>query len=649
MPVSPACTHAIAARRRAIDIPDDFELWLKYQATVVDNPPPRSIAGWSNEGTAWTYGDLVTAWNYNCAPWRWAAGFWTGPGWGPDKLCQEDSWDGAIVPKTPGKARRQKQCRRQRRREIEESQARFHAAVQELEESQREFEETRNYQSNYQLSSSSSSDACSGSDQYCLAFGRRLWHVGRDAQSVRDSWTLVTVYVCGYSKDTSPLPIPLLSREIFEALGFSPGRTQARHPLSCSAPTLLEMPVQYISPSIRLKNKAPTCDGTCGSSAPYWACKNQFWGSVDNSTLEYQNNTHFFWDKFQRYCMNTPLRVILPTRASGICQMRSSNLKSSQTGGGGGRLGNSPAPGNIGDYICQMSKRDSLLEEVIAGEWDDSGWRQEDGAHHQKLVEGTSDFDLVLLHLYNLGLQSQNFRRVGGVHNRGIRHTKCNLQSMAVKWERGGDIMYRSDEEWNKVNTSKGGGIPNIRVSASASPMDFKATKGSSKDNPWILNEMGQLVLSASLSVPGAGNKHTRSAEGGARTAAPSRRGSSPVARNETGRCYISISETGMGSARLTTSTSVTRTTSTSISSSTCSTLTSSNTTRGRPFKKTLKRPKVHDVNRTPPRGWEFRPPIPVAPSAGVTRVVKRFPRKCADRAVPLMLGGVQRERSGRK
>ncbi|KAJ7182646.1 hypothetical protein C8R43DRAFT_940772 [Mycena crocata] len=52
------------------------------------------------------------------------------------------------------------------------------------------------------------------------------------------------------------------------------------------------------------------------------------------------------------------------------------------------------------------------------------------------------------------------------------------------------------------------------------------------------------------------------------------------------------------------------------------------------------------DINRTPPRGWEFCPPIPQVPSAGVTRIRKRapvFPGARVVRDKPLVLADLYR------
>ncbi|KAJ7105092.1 hypothetical protein C8R43DRAFT_1140883 [Mycena crocata] len=98
-----ACSRAIAGRRRAIDIPDDFDRWIKYQATVATEPRHNGCIGWAGPSRA------RGAWAYDSAPWRLQM-TWGFGGWEARHHFRTDSeWDGvSLVPKTPGKMKRRR-------------------------------------------------------------------------------------------------------------------------------------------------------------------------------------------------------------------------------------------------------------------------------------------------------------------------------------------------------------------------------------------------------------------------------------------------------------------------------------------------------------------------------------------------------------
>ncbi|KAJ7121768.1 hypothetical protein C8R43DRAFT_959546 [Mycena crocata] len=211
----------------------------------------------------------------------------------------------------------------------------------------------------------------------------------------------------------------------------------------------------------------------------------------------------------------------------------------------------------------------------------------------------------------------------------------------------------------------------------SGAGLDLMALDGSSRDNPWILDENGKLVLPNSNSTPRTViPRQPRFVFPGLRVKfgdsvicqrvrfilgirdvcshiaavpkVPANPGIDPlfaVDRDHERRYrrrvgFPSPPTTTQTSATTTTSTHTSTGASTSASSTSTSTSRTSISTRSdlptRPMRKTLKRAKPYDINRTPPRGWEFRPPILQAPSAGATRVRKRFPGRREERDKPL-------------
>ncbi|KAJ7166464.1 hypothetical protein C8R43DRAFT_946023 [Mycena crocata] len=93
-----ASSRAIASIRQAVDILDDFEKWLSYQAKVATEPRHNGCVGWSGLGQA------TGAWAYDAAPWRlelhWGFGGWEAR----HHYCTDPDWDGVtLVPKIPGK------------------------------------------------------------------------------------------------------------------------------------------------------------------------------------------------------------------------------------------------------------------------------------------------------------------------------------------------------------------------------------------------------------------------------------------------------------------------------------------------------------------------------------------------------------------
>ncbi|KAJ6456319.1 hypothetical protein C8R47DRAFT_1082418 [Mycena vitilis] len=158
-----ACSSAIANLRVAVRWPSSFTHWMN------SGPPPPRIrtGGGSARGNAWGNGA------------GWGNGGWgNGKGWGN---VQDPTWDGVTrVPKTPGKQRRRRQRLRQWREEQDARNAKWledcrlemlrwlahhpHLACPRL---------ITDHQSS-SPSSSSDSDACSGSDQYCRDFGRAV-------------------------------------------------------------------------------------------------------------------------------------------------------------------------------------------------------------------------------------------------------------------------------------------------------------------------------------------------------------------------------------------------------------------------------------------------------------------------------------------
>ncbi|KAJ6495713.1 hypothetical protein C8R47DRAFT_1213191 [Mycena vitilis] len=116
-----ACCHAIASRRSAMARRFHFRRWLEQHATGI--APPQDIFGgaphlpgmWhqyhNSDGTWGPEGGIMDAsrWIIKRDPDEWT---WNRPPRIRRHGLRDPDWDGAPVPKTPGKAKRRRQRRR---------------------------------------------------------------------------------------------------------------------------------------------------------------------------------------------------------------------------------------------------------------------------------------------------------------------------------------------------------------------------------------------------------------------------------------------------------------------------------------------------------------------------------------------------------
>ncbi|KAJ7176400.1 hypothetical protein C8R43DRAFT_943185 [Mycena crocata] len=208
--------------------------------------------------------------------------------------------------------------------------------------------------------------------------------------------------------------------------------------------------------------------------------------------------------------------------------------------------------------------------------------------------------------LYNAEILSQQWQEEGRTENT-CRLFGVELIQVEIKM-----IQQNMVNETEKETPDHVLSLPLLRTPLSFAGMDLTALDGSSTNRPWTLDEQGSLVL-ASSSEEDVNDRYDRFMAIRTTTSSTrsSTRTSAPAAGPNSNASMRSISTTSIS----------TRSTGTTV-----------------PMRKTLKRAKPFDINRTPPRGWEFRPPIRHAPSAGMTRVRKKpFPGRRAERDEPLV------------